>query len=379
MSYGARTSESILGRALVPAAVLAGLLQVCALRAETVQGYVINPIDGTRIHNAEVVFFVSQDGQVSEILRKPTDAQGRFAFSGPFLTPDLNFVLMALYQEVPYPSSKLQVGAQKEIILEVYDPTTADSQIRIATCTLFLSLRPRGLEVAQSVQADNRGEKTYVGRNQGKVRQVMEFALPAGVFNLSGSLKPGRDSRFYNNRPLPPGLSQILFNFQLDPRQLDGGYLHQVLYPTDRLEVFLQPTSLQLGPPFEDLGTADFHGESYRHLQLQNLKRGQTVLIPFPLPQPWRWVLKWIALSAAALSGTLALVFRRMTTAAAVEPDPEELRQQRSQLLQQLARLDDAHADHRDDRRYLVERARLMDQALNVYRLLEQQDEPTRL
>jgi len=346
------------------------------LAAETVQGYVINPISGAPIDDAEIAFFTSQDGQVNEILRKHVDAQGRFAFSGPFLKPDLGFVLVALYQGIPYPSSELQVGAQKEIILEVYEPTTADENIRMAAHTLFLSLRSADLEVAQFVQADNQGERTYVGQLEGSARQVTEFALPPGVFNLAGSLNPAGDNHFFDNRPLPPGLSQITFNFQLEPRQLDGGYLHQVLYPTDQFEVYLQPASIQLDPPFEDLGTVDLHGEQFRRLRLENLQRGQRVLIPLPLPQALRWILKWIALGAAALTGVLALALRP-TPAALQRPDPEALQRQRRELLQQLAQLDDAHAGRQDNRRYLRERERLMGETLAVYHLLEELDEPT--
>ena len=349
-----------------------------ALTAETVRGYVVNPVSGAPVDNAEIAFFTSQDGQVSEILRKPADAQGRFAFSGPFLKPDLRFVLVALYQGIPYPSSELQVGAQKEIILEVYEPTTADEEIRLASHTLFLSLRSGELEVAQFVQADNQGEKTYVGQLEGTARRVTEFALPTGVFELAGNLNPADDNRFFDNRPLPPGLSQITFNFRLDPRQLDDGYAHQVLYPTDQLEVYLQPATAESSSPFEDLGTVDLHVEQYRRLRLENLQRGQTVLIPLSLPpQPLRWILKWIALGTVALTPFLTLAQRPAPTDLQ-RPDTETLQEQRRELIQQLAQLDDAYADRLDEHRYLRERERLMGETLAVYHQLESLDEHER-
>ena len=348
------------------------------LTAETVRGYVINPISGAPVGNAEIAFFISQDGQVSEILRKPADTQGRFAFSGPFLKPELSFVLVALYQGIHYPSSELQIGGQREIILEVYEPTTVDEEIRLASHTLFLSLRSEGLEVAQFVQADNQGEKTYVGQLEGTARRVTEFALPAGVFELAGNLNPAGENRFFDNRPLPPGLSQITFNFRLDPQRLDGGYLHQVLYPTDQLEVYLQPAAAEPSSPFEDLGTVDLHGEQYRRLGLDNLQRGQKVLIPLPLPPPpLRWILKWIALGTVAITPFLALA-QRPAPAVLQKPDLETLKRQRLELIQQLAQLDDAYAEGLEEPRYLRKRERLMGETLAVYHQLENLDEHER-
>ncbi len=361
---------------IAAAALPALLVGASALPADTVRGYVINPITGTRVEHAEIAFFAKESGQVNEILRKPTDAQGRFAFSGPFLTPDLSFVLVALYQGVPYPSSELQIGAQKEIILEVYEPSTVDDEIHIAIHTLFLNLHPEKLEVAQFVQIDNQGEKTYAGQGQGSERQVMEFALPSGVFNLTGSFNQASETRFFDNRPLPPGISQITFTFELDLQQLGKGYSHQVLYPTEQLEVLLQPSTIQPGPPFVDLGIEELHGDRYRRLRLVDLQRGQSFLVSLPLPRPLRWALKWMALGAAILSGILTLVSGRIPSPATAPRrlDPEALQRQREQLLRQLARLDDAHSGQPDDDRYQAERAHLIDRALTLYRLLEERD-----
>lgn len=357
------------------------LLASAELAADTVQGYVLNPLTETRVANAQVTFFIEQDGQLNEILRKESDAQGRFAFSGPFLTADVRFVLAASYRDALYPTSTLGVGEYNQVILEVYEPTTSDAQIRIAQHDLVINLGAASINVGHLVQVENRGDSTYVGRGQGQERRVTEFALPTDLFNLrdqDGGLAQANPGQFFDNRPLPPGTSQVGFSFELDPRQLDEGYLYTATYATDVVNVLIQPSDIQVSPPFTDLGEVAFHDQKYRHLQLTRVQSGQSTLIPLPLARPTRWLLKWVALSGALLSALLVLFIIRLPAAprnaAALAAEDDMLQRQQDDLLGQLARLDDAYSDRPEQRSYLDERARLMDQTLTVYLLLEERD-----
>lgn len=364
------------------AAALIGLLLASpALRAEAVRGYVLQPTTGEQVADVEVAFYVRQEGRLGEILRKTTDAQGRFAFSGPFVEGGLEFVLAAFYRGVPHFTIPLEVGAQQEVIVEVYEPTRDGSDLRIASHNLFLALGGGELDVAHLVQIDNAGERTYVGRGGEGQRRVAEFALPANLFGLqshAGNIVPAGDDLYFDTQPLPPGSTQITFTFSLDAQQLDQGYVHQVGYPTERLEIFLQPSTFQPGAPFADLGTVDLHGNQYRRLQLTGLEPGANVLVPLPLNRSQRWLLKWAALGVAGLGGILALILAGRTASAKAAPkalpDIRNLRQYADQLVDRLARLDDAHTECRDDPQYRAERDRLMEQARAVFHLLEEQD-----
>ena len=108
--------------------------------SDQVNGYVLNPSSEERIGNVEIAFYVQQNEQVSEIMRKKTDSEGRFSFSGPFLTAGTPFALAALYKDVAYFSSMLEVGAQKQVILEVYDPTDQSDALRIVSHNLFINV-----------------------------------------------------------------------------------------------------------------------------------------------------------------------------------------------------------------------------------------------
>ncbi len=356
--------------------LLGFLLTTATARADTVRGYVLNPITETPAGSTEVAFVVSQNGQTSEFLRKVSDINGHFEFSGPFIAPGLNFGLIAFYQGIPHPTSTLEVGEQKEIILEVYEATDSDQEIRILTHNIFLNKKAALLEVAQFLEIENRGERTYVGQVQGRDRQVTELALPLGAVNLSASLSKVGTTRFFDGRPLLPGISQIAFTFQLDLQQLDQGYIHQVLYPTDMINIFLSPKGLRVGAPFQDLGEITLHDIQYRHLKIHDLLPDQDILLPLPLPTSLRWSLKWASLGASALVGVIALLLSRIPTTTAMTAetlDHAALKNRRLVLIKQLAKLDDAGGGS-DLVRHQAQRDQLIDQAVAVYALLEKRN-----
>jgi hypothetical protein len=365
--------------------VLSLLFGAHLLRADTVQGYVINPATGVLAAHTGVAFMLSQGGQLSEVLRKDTDAEGRFSFAGPFITADLSFVLVAFYQGLPFPSAELKVGAQKEVILEVYDAQGSRDQLSIAAHQLFLLLSEKGIEAVHMVRIENRGDQAYAGHGQGEERRVTEFALPAGAFNLqsfSGHVSQISDTQAFDTQPLPPGNTQIAFSFQMDLPQHDGEYLHQVLYPTAALEAYVFPATLSPKPPFADLGEQPIQGKVYRRMRAENLAPGQNLTIPVPTPPNLGWVLKWAALGLVGAVALAAAWSAVRPSGGSTGPAPladqgrEALEKERQSLLLRLARLDDTYQSRSNDRHYRTQRARLFGQLLALYRLLDAQDDP---
>lgn len=345
------------------------LLFACELWGAAVNGYVLNPLTEARLPEIEVAFYTRQDGEVNEVLRKKTDAEGNFSFAGPFLQDGLQFALAAFYDGVPYFSATLEVGAQQQIILEVYEKSADASGLHVTAHHLFFSLRESTIECVQLLQIHNPQEHTYAGSGSGRERKVTEFRLPPNLFNLqghSGLMHQAGSGRFFDNQPLPPGSSQLSFSFNLDIREFADAYVHQAIYATERLEVFLDPPSIEIGAPFIDQGIVDLHGRQYRRVVLENLVPGQRVEIPLPLSPSLRWSLKWAALAGILLfsAGALALSSRRVETA---KPSQED----RQKLLEELARLDDAHADQPENQHYLDQRTRLLQEAITLTLALE--------
>ena len=359
---------------LVAAALAAHLPGPMA--ADVVHGYVLDEFRDERLPGVEVAFLVPDGGGgVTEIARRTTDDSGAFSFAGPFLAAGTTFALTAFYRGLEYGTQNLVVGDQDRVIVEVNEGTEDPSGIRIATHHLFLSVMDRGLEVLQLVQAENRGSATYVGRLVDEERRVLELALPAGHLGLqahTGEIVRAGPTRLFDTRPLPPGATRTAFTFQLPAEALAGGYEHTAVYPTDRLDLFLRPPELSLGPPFRDLGRITLQDQDYRHYRLDNLAPGRTVGVPLPVRRSLRWALKWatLALVPAVLAAVAALA-RSPSAAdgAATAQERTRLEQRRRELLAELARLDPGGGDPAQQettaRRQLV-----LSEALDVYRRL---------
>lgn len=291
--------------------------------AESIDGYVVNPATDERVTDIEVGFSIAgPDGTFAEMMRKSTDAEGRFSFSGPFLAKGLAYSLTAHYRNMPYTSSTLEVGTQRQVILEVFDPTVDPVGVRSSAHHLFLSVGPELLEVAQMMQVHNSGDAIFIGKHDtGETNLVTELHLPDGVFNFR-TAGQGQDETsafvheqgsFFHTDPLLPGRTQIAFTFQIDLAQFTGTYQHVSPYDTDRLDIYLQPASIELGAPFQDLGEVTLHDQSYHRYHLDDLAQGQSLVVPLPMSRPIRWMLKWVALGLALFASAASLGLSRRT------------------------------------------------------------------
>jgi hypothetical protein len=331
---------------------------------------VLHGITGEAVAQAEVAFLMpGEDGQLSEVVRQRADAEGSFAFTGPFLQPGLSFVLVAFYRDVPYPTQTLTVGQQSAVLIEVYEPTEDDGDLYVTGYHHFLSVDAGGVDATQLVHVDNRGERTFVGHDSGHDRHVTEFILPAGLVGLEshGSDLHRVGASWFDTQPLPPGGTQIAFSFRLPVSAFEGEYRHQVRYPTDAVDFYVQPPSVQPGPPFEDLGEVDVQGRRYRRLRIRNPELGDTLHLPLPLSRPARWMVKWALLALGAVAGVAVLLVgarRGGATDSGGAAPATDLEARRQDLLDELARLDEAGGD-------ASRREALLREAVAVYRALE--------
>ncbi|MEE2658563.1 MAG: hypothetical protein VX733_08670 [Candidatus Latescibacterota bacterium] len=358
-------------RRFVPSLIL--LSGLAAPAGAVVAGYVLDPLNEQRVPGVEVALFIREAGQISELLRKTTDAEGSFQFAGSFLTAETEFFLVAHRDGVPYPTSTLRVGEQDQIIVEVYEPSEDADDLIITDYNLFLGITPSGLDVAHLVHVENSGERTFVGTSDGDRRHGVEFRLTdasVGVQAHTAEFVQGHGQSIFDTQPLPPGHSQISFTHRVDGERFDGDYVHHVLYPTTSLEIFLLPAEVELrGNPFVDLGAVSFHEQRYRHYRVENLKPGRQLTISLPFSRPLRWALKWtlLALVPAALVAALSLS-RSPDPSFQAATDEVEGKEEREQLFAELSAIDDALAGAADEQRQeLIQRRReLMQRAIAV-------------
>ncbi|MBT4096113.1 MAG: hypothetical protein HOM68_09755 [Gemmatimonadetes bacterium] len=364
---------------------MVGLLLIGAagsVGADSIQGYVLHGTTQEPVADVEIGFLIgAEEGAMSPMASTVSSHDGRFEFSGPFLRSGTQFALSAEYGGISYPSSLLVVGEQDEIIVEVYDVGGNVTDLRIASHNIFLGLRDQTLEVAQLVQANNSGSQTYAGRQFGDHQRGLEFQIPEAMTGLvahTGELIRLSATRLFDTQSLPPGSSQVAFTFQVPAESFDGSYVHEILYPTQSLDFFVQPVSVELGTPFHDHGVVDLHGQQYRHYRAQDLPVGQRLVIELPFSQPIRWALKWVllALVPAIITGLLAVVGRPVALAriplAKVDADSSQARSERQHILQQLAQVQQERAQAQGEAAIELERKfqTLMQQAREIYRHL---------
>ena len=374
------TPVKALGRVLI----LELALFLAPVSGDTIEGYVVHGESGEPLGGIEVAFLIDQ-GSPEEILRKRTDREGRISFSGPFLTRNLTFLLVPFYRGIPYPTTRLQAGAQKQIVLEVFEPDGEKADLKITKLRMVLAVIPGKIEVAHFVEIENLGRRTYTGSGNGEERRVTEFLLPAGVFglrSLSGDLVPGEGNRFFDTQPLPPGHSTVAFSFELDRAAAGRSYRHNFLYPTETLELYLSPPAMDLPAHFVDHGEIRIHERPYRLYLLRPESGASVVDIPLPSYGPKGWVMKWLALGSAVVTALLAAgiskglrvpgetvsLRARLARTAGVDPlaTREDLEAIRSQLIEKLASFPQGDLSG-DDRAH---REELMHRAEAVYQLL---------
>lgn len=372
-------------RALARVAILDLALFLAPVCGDTIDAYVVHGESGKSLGGIEVAFLVDR-GTPEEILRKRTDNGGRISFSGPFLTRDLTFILVPFYRGIPYPTTRLRAGTQKQIVLEVFEPDGERADVKIDNLRMVLTVSSEKIEVAQFVEIENQGVGTYTGSGDGKERRVTEFLLPAGAFGLrsiSGDLVPGEANQFFDTQPLPPGRSTVAFSFGLDRRTSGSRYRHHFLYPTELLELYLSPATIDLPAPFIDRGEVPVHERPYRWYLLRPEAAAAVVDIPLPAHRPKGWMIKWLALGGSLMTVLLAAgasrglgvpeepAFSReqLTRSAGVELQAtrEELEQVRIQLIKKLASFPERDLA-RDER---ASRDELMRRAEAVYQLLD--------
>jgi len=222
------------------------------------------------------------------------------------------------------------------------------------------------------MQVHNSGDATFIGKHDlGETSLVTELRLPDGVFNFR-TAGQGQDetSAFVHERgslfhtdPILPGRTQITYTFQIDLAQFTGTYQHVSPYDTERLDIYLQPASIELGAPFHDLGQVTLHDQSYHRYHVDDLAQGQPLAIPLPMSRPIRWMLKWVALGLALFASAASLGVS-LAAAGGVDANAgiHELEQLRQRLLDDLAST--------DKQAQSVKHEQLTNRAVAVYRLL---------
>ncbi|MCO6449250.1 MAG: c-type cytochrome [Caldilineales bacterium] len=369
-----------------------------------IQVQVLNGTTGEIQSDAQVELRVfDADGPVTS-QSTTTDAQGMATFESLSTEPIWGFMLETQYNGASFSTDFFQFEPGISTIdmpLNVYEPGATADDIRINRAHWVVSIEnPHTLEVGELYSFVNTSNRLYTGEMSDGVPRVLQFDLPENAINVSFE---GMDSTnryvqdgnvFYDTVALPPGQHQVLFQYSLPVEDNSVTIQHPIAYPIDNLNLLapdmgisVEASGWTIGQPLQAQGGAflnytqtslpadstpravisGIEANLFADSQSQNAPN-QQVIDPFATPgisgQPYI-IIVVVVLSIAVLAVGTIILMRRQRQQLAMVPDLR--RQQRQDLIQQIADLDDAYeAGEVSEADYQAERGLLKSQLVTL-------------
>ena len=329
------------------------------------------------------------DFQPMSTFTTTVDADGGFEFTGLTLDPNsadpaMVYLASVSSQGIRYSSPIVSLTADApaaDTSVMIYEVTDDPSGLTLDRVHWIVDSQPGALIVLQVLEVGNGSDRTYVGESVEGIAEpvTVAFGVPQDAVELSfenGAL--GQRFRqvgdlVYDTTPVVPGpgTRQIVMQYAV-PFDGDQTTLEQQFeYPVSRLNLLVADLpGLEVEVPgLEPSGTQDFQGRIYQVWQSGDtqvepiairfsglLRSGEldpravessgvvgsvtTAAAATPY-EPWMaWAIGILA--ALALAGVVTWSWQQGRLESA--DTPENLRAQRDDLMQRIARLDDLHA-----------------------------------
>ena len=387
MKYPPPASPSglfVYGALLVAWASLA-VCVFCPVRIAQAQGTgsigltVVNGTTGQPMAGHEVVLLnhSAEEDPDQTLARVVTDGDGRYEFTG-LAADGSHYVAATRYLEIPYLTGHIPLvpGAGRvDTLLQVFDITTDESALVHSAVHLVIDIGPEILNVTEIIVVENRGILTFApppGVGLGLV-----YNLPAAAFGLQPMMEGLQHTErgLLFSAPVPPGVSRIVYAYNVDRASVDHRFNRQMDYDVERVQVLVSPSSQTVtATNLTNDGVQQIAADEY--LLLSNrvgVGRGMSVEVAFPRVLAWQDVMKWGMLGFVVLIVAAGLVVGiRFKPEQPDEPpalsdlSPEDERKYAA-IVQALAALDDQFAEGGlDPDAYRTRRARLKDRALRL-------------
>lgn len=260
--------------------------------AGVIEGQLVNGTpEGESVGGSQVALGIFRNNAFVEERNGVADSAGRFRFEGLETSEEYTYRVGALYKGVPYRTEEaIRLTPEAPIAtveLAVYETTPDDPGLRVARAILMLEGFDRAsqtISVLELLALENPGQRTYVpsaGGPQGPMG-LLRFALPPGA----GALEPGLgledaeviqvDRGFATTRPIPPGVTEIGFSYQVPYAGQGYRFERTVPYETGLLWLLVPDTGVTVveESAWAPAAPVALGARTYRVLARENLAKG---------------------------------------------------------------------------------------------------------
>jgi hypothetical protein len=352
-------------------------------------GQVVNGTTGQAVGSATIRVVNPSGGMLVENEVQTMDDLGRFKVDD--LSEDVSaYLLRVTYQGVSYTEMIRYDGKDPhELEIRVYELTDSWDNIHVDVPHVMVARSADTLTVQKSIQIRNHTTppKTVYGTDARFALYLPEDRIALNELSVTSlgiplpmNPTPTDDPGLYTiDYPIKPGETTIQVSFDLPYGNGSYTYTEPLQYDIGEMLIITQDPTINVTSATTEVGQAeDFHG--FKSYPLADLSADQPLTLTFSgggaspgsapqirtVPDQTRNIAISIMI---VLSLTLVLFLFSVTSkghSAAMET--EVLKEQKEQLLSQLARLDDLHkAGTVSDQMYKLKRTELMNSLAEIY------------
>jgi len=332
-------------------------LSAPALAAEPgsgiIDGQLVNGTEGgSSLADQEVTLKTYLDNTEVDSTTAQTDAEGKFVFDGLSTEPGYSYQVTLTFQEADYYSEWLNFDegeTTKSTEVIVYDSTTSDEAIKVATAHTVIYVEQGSLWVEEYFLFVNEADRTYIGSKEitaEGTKETLRFSLPKGATEL----QPGiglmecciynSEEGFVDSMSILPGGKEVAYSYKVDYSSGAYTFSRRVNYPTANFDLLVQGEGIKVA---SDQLTIEeplsIEGILFNHLSGKELAPGSTLVVHLSgLPQTNnQGAVKWVVLTLIVLGAGFGFVY--LMRKGRVQPvSPDQIRQR---LLVEIAQLDD--------------------------------------
>jgi len=361
---------------------------------------VVNETTGEMIGGLPVRLYIFEGDSFVSTQTAETNTDGLARFEALPTDSSWVYVTEVLYNDTPFGSDMQQFEDQSsslKIALPVYDGGADVSDISVDRVHWVLNLNtPQRLDVGEIYILNNTGNQVFDGEEFADgIRRVLFLTVPENAINVGvegaelGDRFLVEDNAVIDTMPMVPGPRQILIRYSLPVEDEQVELSHSIAYPVAHLNLLAPDVGMDIEAPGWDEGEAmpSQDGGSYRNFTRNNVEPGEVSVAVLSninadtMPQvpeqrapagreiidsqatpgisgqpfiPYLVILLGIVVLVA---GTVVVIRRQHKTE---QQSPQVLDNQRQNLIQQLADLDDSfdagelsRSDYESERRML--------------------------